>query len=332
MRRLLLWALAVAGTVLVPATPASAHVGDTASVSDYRITVTGLSSPMDGLTVRVVEGGARLELSNTTGRTIEVLGYSGEPYLEVRPDGAYENVNSPATYVNETLGGETPVPPAANPTSAPSWRRISGDTTVRWHDQRILWTEAGPPPVAAAAPDQRHRLREWAVPLRDQVRTFDIQGTLDYEPPPRAWAWWTGAALLGLAVTVLASRWPRSAGPLAVAGGLTTLGYVVTTVLDGGGWAGVPIVAGLLACAAAYRPPPFFLTLAGFVLAAFAGFGSADVFFAAVVPSAGPGWFPRVAVAVAIGAGAGLALTGVLRLRAAVPTPAPEPAPAQPVP
>ena len=324
MRRLLIWLLAVAGAVVAPAGPAFAHAGDTSSVSDYRVTVTGLSRPMDGLTVRVVEGGARLELTNDSGRAIEILGYSGEPYLEVRPDGTYENTGSPATYVNQTLGGDTPVPPVADPTAAPSWRKVSGDTTVRWHDQRTQWTEAALP--SELAPGRPHRLREWAVPLRDQVRTFDIQGTLDYEPPPLAWAWWIGSALLGLAVVLLTSRWPRSAGPVALVGGLTTLGYVVAGALDGAGWAGVPIVAGLLACAAVHRPPPFYLTLAGFVLAAFAGFGSADVFFAAVVPSAGPGWFARAAVAVAVGVGAGLALTGVLRLRAATPEPDPVPA------
>ncbi|MEU4158119.1 hypothetical protein [Actinoplanes sp. NPDC026670] len=321
MRRLLSTILAVAGAILVPATPASAHAGDTTSVSDYRVTVSGLSNPLDGLTVRVVEGGARLELSNDSGRTIEVLGYSGEPYLEIRPDGTYENAGSPATYINQTLGGETPIPPAADPTTAPTWRRVSGDTTVRWHDQRTRWTEPAPPPEVTAAPGRPHRLREWSVPLRDQVRTFEIQGTLDYEPPPAAWAWWLGSALLGLTVAILARRWPRSAGPLAFLGGSITLGYVVTTALDGAGWAPVPILAGLLACAAIWRSPPFYLTLSGFILAAFAGFGSADVFFAAVVPAAGPAWFPRVAVACAIGVGAGLALTGVLRLRAATPSP-----------
>ncbi|MDI6101868.1 hypothetical protein QLQ12_24930 [Actinoplanes sp. NEAU-A12] len=322
MRRFLLSMLAVAGAILAPATPAFAHAGDTSSVSDYRVTVTGLSSPMNGLTVRVVEGGARLELRNDSGRNIEILGYSGEPYLDVRPDGTYENVNSPATYYNQTLGGETPIPAAADPTAAPSWRKISGDTTVRWHDQRTQWNETTLPPELTAAPGEPHRLREWVVPLRDQARTFDLQGTLDYEPPPPASAWWAGSALLGLAVALTTRRWPRSAGPVALIGGLTTLAYVVTGALDGGGWAGVPIVAGLLACAAVYRQPPFYLTLAGFVLAAFAGFGSADVFFASVVPSAGPGWFARAAVAVAIGVGAGLALTGVLRLRAAAPEPA----------
>ncbi|GIE81427.1 hypothetical protein Aph02nite_73770 [Actinoplanes philippinensis] len=321
MRRLLPTILAVAGAILVPATPASAHAGDATSVSDYRVAVTGLSSPLDGLTVRVVEGGARLELSNDSDRTVEILGYSGEPYLEVRPDGTYENVNSPATYLNQTLGGETPVPATAAPTAAPTWRRVSGDTTVRWHDQRARWTEPAPPPAVTTDPGSAHRVRDWAIPLRDQARTFEIQGTIDYEPPPAAWAWWLGSALLGLTVTLLARRWPRSAGPLAFLGGSITLGYALTTTLDGAGWAPVPILAGLLACAALRWQPPFYLTLSGFILAAFAGFGSADVFFAAVVPSAGPAWFPRVAVACAIGAGAGLALTGVLRLRAAVPEP-----------
>ncbi|MEV0895868.1 hypothetical protein [Actinoplanes sp. NPDC049802] len=319
MRRLLGYVLAVAGAVLAPATPAFAHAGDTTEVSSYRVTVTGLSNPMDGLRVRVVEGGARLELSNDTGRAVEILGYSGEPYLEVRPDGTYQNTGSPAAYLNETRDGATAVPATADPTAAPTWRKISGDTTVRWHDQRTQWTESTLPP--GVRDDRPHRLREWTVPLRDQVRTFDIQGTLDYEPPPPAWAWWGGAALIGLAVTLVAARWPGSVRALALIAGLPTLGYAVARALDGGGWSGVPIVAGLLACAAAVRHPPFYLALSGFVLAAFAGFGAADVFFAAVLPAAGPGWAARAAVAIAIGAGAGLALTGVLRMRAAVPAP-----------
>jgi hypothetical protein len=124
VRRLFSAVLALAGTILVPAGPAFAHAGDTTSVSDYRVTVTGLSNPMDGVTVRVVEGGARLELRNDSGRAVEILGYTGEPYLEVRPDGTYENTASPATYLNQTLTGETTVPPAADPTAAPTWRKV----------------------------------------------------------------------------------------------------------------------------------------------------------------------------------------------------------------
>ncbi|MEV6299648.1 hypothetical protein AB0M02_09615 [Actinoplanes sp. NPDC051861] len=326
MRRFLPVLFAVAGAILAPATPAFAHTGDTDGVSSYRVMVTGLSTPADGLSVRVVEGGARLELRNDTGRAIEVLGYSGEPYLEIRPDGTYQNVSSPAAYVNETLNGDTPLPAGADPTLAPSWRKISSGTTARWHDQRTQWREAGLPAQAAAEPGREHRISEWVVPLRDQTRTFEIQGTLDYEPAPREWAWWAGAALLGVAVALLAQRFPASVRPVALFGGLTTMAYATTRALDGGSWSGVLILAGLLACAASFRHPPFFLALSGFVLAAFAGFGSADVFSAPVLPVVGPGWLARTAVLVAIGAGAGLALTGILRLRAITPAPA-QPAP-----
>ena len=99
-----------AALVIWPAAPAFAHGGDAPDATAYRTSITGISSPQEGLTARTVEAGARLELTNETGLPVEVLGYSGEPYLEVRPDGTYENVNSPATYVNETLDGGTALP------------------------------------------------------------------------------------------------------------------------------------------------------------------------------------------------------------------------------
>jgi hypothetical protein len=284
---------------------------------------------MDGLTVRVVEGGARLELTNDTGRSIEVLGYSGEPYLELRPDGVYQNSSSPAAYVNQTLAGDTAVPATADPTMPPVWQRISGGATVRWHDQRTHWLGTARPPQVVADPDHVHRLREWAVPLRDQVRMFEIRGTLDYRPPPVTWAWWAGAALLGLLLTALVRFWPRLVAPIAVIAGSSVLTYAVMRGLDGAGWSGVLLVTGLLALAAAWKHPPFFLALSGFVLAAFAGFGSSDVFLAAVVPAVGPGWLARACIAVTIATGAALALTGLLRMRAAVPAaPTPETVPA----
>ena len=95
MRRLALVVI-VAGAVIAPATPASAHGGDAPGSTAYRTTVTGLSTPEKGLSVRAVEGGARLELTNETGHPVEVLGYAGEPYLDIRPDGTWQNVNSPA--------------------------------------------------------------------------------------------------------------------------------------------------------------------------------------------------------------------------------------------
>jgi hypothetical protein len=315
--------LAVAGAMIAPATPAFAHGGEGANVTAYRTTIHRISAPMPGLSVRTVEGGARLELTNATGRPIEVLGYSGEPYLEIRPDGVYQNTASPAAYINQTLAGDTPVPATADPATAPTWQRISAGTTVRWHDQRTHWLGSARPPQAVADPDHEHRLRDWAVPLRDQARVFEIQGALDYEPPPLTWAWWVGAALLGLTLTALVRSWSRLVAPLALIAGLSVFAYAVMRGLDGAGWSGVLLLTGALAVGAAWRHPPFYLALSGFVLVAFAGFGSSDAFLAAVVPAAGPGWLSRACVVVTIAGGAALALTGLLRMRAAVPEPVP---------
>jgi len=312
VRRVLLL-IGVAGAVLVPATPAFAHGGDVSGGGAYRITVTGISAPEKGLTVRTVEGGERLELTNKTGHSVEVLGYSGEPYLDIRPDGTWENVNSPAAY------DDGPGSAAADPTAPPSWRRISAATTVRWHDQRIHWPASGPPPQAVAEPSRPHRLRDWVVPLREQVRTFEIRGTLDWEPAPRAWLWWSGAALAGLAATALLTRWPRLVAPVALLGGLAPLLYALSRVLDGAAAPVVLVVAGLIAIAAAYRHPPFYLALSGTVLALFGAYSETYAFGTAVLPAAGPPWLPRVAVAVALAAGLAMALAGLRRMRAAVP-------------
>ena len=314
MRRLVLILAVVAGALVVPATPASAHGGDTPEATSYRTVVTAITPPPPGLSVRAVEAGARLELTNDTGRTIEILGYAGEPYLEVRPDGAYENRNSPAAYLNRTLTGDTPVPATADPAAPPQWRRVSDGTTVRWHDQRTHWMGDDLPPAAQAEPSRSHRLRDWSVPLRDQTRTFEIRGTLDYLPPPTAWLWWMGALLLAATVTAAGLRWARSGPAVALVAGVILAGYGVGRAID----AEVPLVlfvAALVAMAAFFWRAPFYTALAGAVLALFGGFTDVGVFGAAVVPAAGPAWFARVAVLVAIGAGVGMAATGVLRLR-----------------
>jgi hypothetical protein len=267
---------------------------------------------MRGVSVRTVEAGARLELTNDSGRTVEVLGYAGEPYLEVRPDGTYENVHSPATYLNVTLSGDGPVPSAADPTAVPSWRRVSGSTTVRWHDRRTHWLEPAPSLTGV------QRLRDWAVPLRDQIRTFEIRGTLDYVPPPATGRWWAGAVLLAVAVAALAMRWRRAVRAVALIAGTITLGNAVLRALDGMPLSPVLIVVALVAVAAgalAYRP--FLIALAGVVLAVFAGLVNAGVFGAAVVPAAGPAWLSRLTVLVAIGAGAGMVIAAMSRLRTA---------------
>jgi hypothetical protein len=302
--------LLVAGALVAPATPAFAHAGDAPAATGYRTSVTGISPPEKGLSVRAIEAGARLELTNHTGHPVEILGYAGEPYLDVRPDGTYQNVNSPAAYLNETLAGDNPVPAAADPTAVPSWRRISTGTTVRWHDQRTHWLSAGPPPGDLS---KAHRLRTWTVPLREQARVFAVTGTLDWVPAPRVALWWLGTGLLGLAAAGLVLRWPGLVRPVALIAGAACLAYAVSRAADGGSPPLVLFPVGVLAWAAAWRHPPFYLALTGLAVLLFGGLTIG--FSGAVLPTAGPPWLTRVYVLLASGLGLALAATGVLRSR-----------------
>ncbi|MGW4461342.1 hypothetical protein [Micromonospora sp. NPDC004704] len=343
IRRLLTVCAAGLLGALAVGSPALAHGADAPDGTDYRTSVTALAPALPGLTVRAVEAGARLELTNRTGRTVEVLGYAGEPYLEVRPDGVYENRNSPATYLNRTLDGDTEPPAGTDPTLPPSWQRIGTEPVARWHDQRTHWLEEAPPEQVRADPDRTHRIRDWTVPLRDGVTPIELHGTLDWLPPPSPGPWWlvslVGALALGtLGLLPAGTRTGRLvtatlAGGFALAGagavafavareidaGADGLGGVTQGLLAGQIW---PLLTGLGALAAgayalARRPAAdFALALSGACLALFAGVANAAVFGRSVAPVPWPGTSARVLVAAVIVIGVGGTLAGVLRLRA----------------
>ena len=123
--------MAVALTlILSTASPAFAHGADAPDATNYSTVITQTPA-LPGLEVRTIEAGARLQLTNHTGRNIEVLGYQGEPYLEVRPDGVYENYHSPATYLNITIMHVDP-PAHADPTLPPVWNKVADEPVYRW--------------------------------------------------------------------------------------------------------------------------------------------------------------------------------------------------------
>ncbi len=325
---------ATAGLVLAVAVgaPASAHGPDAPAPTDYRTTVTGVSAGLTGVTVRAVEAGNRLELTNRSGGPVEVLGYDGEPYLEIRPDGVYQNARSPTA---------RPGTDAADPTAPPQWQRISAEPVARWHDDRAHWTGADPPAQAAADPATTHRLRDWVVPLRRGVAAHQITGTLDWVPPPQPGVWWAAALLLAAGTAAAAHlagrRRTTVVAPLALLAGLTTLGYAAARQLDAGaaGPGGVLLgllggglwqaLSGLTAAALGVlllvrRSGDDFVTaVVAACLAVFGGLANTGVFGAGVVPAPGPAWWVRATVAMAIGVGAGLTVAAVLRLRAPAP-------------
>ncbi|MEV6813641.1 hypothetical protein [Micromonospora sp. NPDC051296] len=337
-------------TILATAAPALAHGADAPNGTDYRAEVTAVTPARPELRVRLVEAGARLELTNTGSEPVEVIGYSGEAYLRVGPDGVFENTRSPATYLNRTIAGDTVLPAEVDPAAAPQWRRVDGGTTARWHDQRALWRESGPPAQVRAAPDREHRVRDWVVPLRAADGPMEIRGTLDWVPPPDAYTWWVAVTLGALAVGA-AGLLPAASAPgrralaglggLLVAGGLAAVVLTVGRVLDAGAEGVGGVLAGLLtgpvwglltglgAVAAGgwaltrRAGVDFVVALAGACLALFAGVTNAAAFTRAVPPVPWPATAARVLVVLVVVAGAGALAAAALRLHATGRTPAP---------
>ncbi|GAA1402647.1 hypothetical protein [Catellatospora coxensis] len=343
---------AVLGTALTLlftlASPAAAHGADAPDATNYRTAITG-TPDLPGLEVITIEAGARLQLSNHSGKPVEVLGYSNEPYLEVRPDGVYENIHSPATYLNITIAHVDP-PAHADPTVPPEWRKVSDEPVYRWHDQRAIWTEPAEPPAVAAAPGQPHRIREWTVPMRTEVTPLQVTGTLDWVPPPNPVTWWIAAVAGALAVALLGLVRGRSRAitvvlsVAAIAAGVLALAYAVGREIDAGNHALGPILLELLTvqlwavvsalaaiAAGAYSlsrraAGDFALALGAAAVGLFAGMVNAAVFHRSIAPIPWGDTTARVIVATVIALGVGVAAAGMLRLRGTTSGSAADPA------
>lgn len=215
----------MAGLFLAPAA-ADAHSEAPTPATNYLTRITSMTPRVSGLSVRVIRNGMWLELSNRTGRTVEVLGYSGEPYLRITPQGTYANLRSPSVYIDSDVDSDlAPDDVSVSPQATPSWQRVSGSATARWHDHRTHWMGEQAPPVVTSHPHRAHRLSHWMVPLRvstsvtqnalasspPSATTVELRGTLDYLPPPRAGEWYAAMAvgfalLVGLGLVAVRRR------------------------------------------------------------------------------------------------------------------------------
>lgn len=124
-----------------------AHGGGT-DTSNFVSTITADTGGASGLEWRIVDGDARIELSNRADVTVTVLGYDGEPYLRFSPDGTVEeNRRSPAATRNRTRFDELPIPGDADSTAPPEWSVVGGDHRYTWYDHRIHWLEPTRPTI-----------------------------------------------------------------------------------------------------------------------------------------------------------------------------------------
>ncbi|MFM8998506.1 MAG: hypothetical protein ACKOKE_00180 [Actinomycetota bacterium] len=329
---LVLACVASLGVAAVTADPAAAHGLGAPSPTDEVVTVDGLRPPVPGVTVRVVDLGARIELTNRRTSTITVLGYGGEPYLRIDRRGVWENRRSPATFLNRSATPEGTPPADLDADVPPEWERTSTSPTARWHDHRAHWMGRG------AVRDE-----PWAIPLRVDGADARIVGTLDTRPAPSPLPWIGLAAGLALTLGLLAGtrRWPT-----ALAVGLVVV-IVSEAVHTAGAWgissaglggrafgAAPSLIAILLAVLALIRllthrdrpdaATPFVL-LAGLFIAIAGGVADLGSLTHAVVPSDLDPSVTRLTIAVALGGGIGLAVGAARHLRPTVAAPGPVP-------
>jgi hypothetical protein len=171
----------LAALAFVPAS--AAHPRSKGYARGFQSKILSVRPEVVGLEVVVVDADDRLRVSNKSGTDLVVLGYDGEPYLRIGPDGVYRNERSPAAYLNRDRFARISVPLSADPGATPEWRHVSPRPAWQWHDHRIQWMGAGPPAQVRSAPKETHAIFRWNVPGRLGDRSFAVAGRLDYVPP-----------------------------------------------------------------------------------------------------------------------------------------------------
>jgi hypothetical protein len=193
---------------LAAAPAAVAHQGN----PNYRSVIDRVTPKVAGLRLQVLNLDDRLELQNTTGKTVTVRGYQGEPYARVLGDGTVQvNRNSPAFYLNNARTSTGTVPPNAKPGATPDWKVVDRAGRFQWHDHRIHWMSSIPPKQVTDK-SKRTKVFDWTVPVQVGVTKGSIDGTLFWAgttgggAPVAAYAGLGAIALLGLGLVFVVRR------------------------------------------------------------------------------------------------------------------------------
>jgi len=180
MSRLVSVLAAAALTALAVAPIASAHQGN----PNFRSNIRSVTPAVSGVKLQILNFDDRLELQNTSGKTVVVQGYNREPYARVLGDGTVQvNRRSPAFFLNDDRTGEVKVPASANAKAAPQWQLVDRSGRFQWHDHRIHWMGKGLPPQVKDT-GARSKILDWQVPLQVGTAKGAIAGTLFYQPKP----------------------------------------------------------------------------------------------------------------------------------------------------
>jgi len=232
-RRVVRMTLVALVGLVVCASPAAA---DPAKPGDYRSIVTSVEPPTNAVQVKVVGGDGFLDVKVQRGHDVTVLGYDGEPWLHITPDGTVlENQNSPATYLNVNRYARVTVPPNVDPKAAPDFTRIATGGEYTWHDHRIHWMSPDHPPNHRAGdvifPD-------WQVQLTVDGTPTVAHGRLTWVKDVNPLPYLAVIAVLAALLVVFAGKkvWLASAAVLVVA--------VLALYTGWRAWASIPSAGG----------------------------------------------------------------------------------------
>jgi hypothetical protein len=179
--------------------------------------VRALAPHVDGISLQVLGGDDRFQLTNRSQETVLVQGYDKEPYARITPDGTVVvNHNSPAYYLNNDRYGAVTVPETASARATPDWHVLDKTGVFEWHDHRMHYMSRDVPPIVKDK-TQRTKVFDYTIPIKIDAAQGQILGTLWWAPskdggaPVGAFVAFVVVALGG-AVAVLLARRRRGPG------------------------------------------------------------------------------------------------------------------------
>ena len=213
--------------------------------------------------------------------------------------GVWENVKSPAHYLNRDRYATTTPPADANKSATPEWVKLADGNTAVWHDHRTHWMSPVPPPAIEA-----NRGVEQTVPgdhhlaLTVDGRPVSALVSIVWIPPPNRTAWLALTSLAGCLMVFLLDR------RRAVVPWCALLATLAAVCVHGGGVQGTIVTAAVavIALAAAIRQWRVVSAVTAAIAAAY-GFVRIDSFSHALVAGTLTNSWARVAVAVSLGMG-----------------------------
>jgi hypothetical protein len=190
---------AAARSLAAPTAGDTLSGGGSSDASYYTSEVREIRPAVSGLDVKVDTDG-KVTLTNNGGRQVVVLGYAGEDFLRIGPNGAEENTTSLTSAINANPNSaQMPKSTTSGATQKPAkWVKRSEQPTASWHDYRVLWTNKQRPPIVTDSPHSKHKVFSWAVQLRVDNQPVLVLGDVVWTGAP----WLSTGQTAGLAVAI----------------------------------------------------------------------------------------------------------------------------------